>query len=139
MGIEEKLPSGVLLTSVEAIAGWMRKTSFRPATMGLACCAIEMMSFGGPRFDAGRWGQEVFRASPRQADLLIVSGRVSQKMAPVVRQVYDQMPEPRASPSFNVIVNAQGFTYSFRLGYLHGLLCERGRLLSLFLLRRPRL
>jgi NADH-quinone oxidoreductase subunit B len=63
--------------------------------MGLACCAIEMMAFGAPRFDAGRWGQEVFRASPRQADLLIVSGRVSQKMAPIVRQVYDQMPHPK--------------------------------------------
>ncbi len=94
MGIEDKIP-GVLLTTVEGVFGWLRQASFWPATMGLACCAIEMMSFGAPRFDAGRWGQEVFRASPRQADLLIVSGRVSQKMAPVVRQVYDQMPEPK--------------------------------------------
>ena len=95
MGIEDKLPSGVLLTTVEGVIGWLRQASFWPATMGLACCAIEMMAFGAPRFDAGRWGQEVFRASPRQADLLIVSGRVSQKMAPVIRQVYDQMPNPK--------------------------------------------
>jgi NADH-quinone oxidoreductase subunit B len=96
MGIEDKLPAdGFVTTTVEAIFGWMRQASFWPATMGLACCAIEMMSFGAPRFDAGRWGQEVFRASPRQADVLIVSGRVSQKMAPIVRQVYDQMPNPK--------------------------------------------
>ena len=95
MGIEEKIPSGIFLTTLEAIAGWTRKTSFWPLTMGLACCAIEMISYGGPRADAGRWGQEVFRASPRQADLMIVSGRVSQKMAPVVRQLWDQMPNPK--------------------------------------------
>ncbi len=71
MGIEEKLPSGVMLTTVEGVIGWLRQASLWPATMGLACCAIEMMAFGAPRFDAGRWGQEVFRASPRQADLLI--------------------------------------------------------------------
>ena len=63
--------------------------------MGLACCAIEMISFGGPRADSGRWGQEVFRASPRQADLMVISGRVSQKMAPLVRRLYDQMPNPK--------------------------------------------
>jgi len=63
--------------------------------MGVACCAIEMISFGGPRADSGRWGQEVFRASPRQADLMVVSGRVSQKMAPLVRRLYDQMPNPK--------------------------------------------
>ncbi|PIE18979.1 MAG: NADH-quinone oxidoreductase subunit B [Arachnia propionica] len=95
MGIEDKLPSGVLLTSMEAVFGWLRQASFWPATMGLACCAIEMMAFAAPRFDSARWGQEVFRASPRQADLMLVSGRVSQKMAPVIRQVYDQMPNPK--------------------------------------------
>ena len=95
MGIEEKIPAGIALTTVEAIAGWTRKASLWPLTMGLACCAIEMISYGGPRADAGRWGQEVFRASPRQADLMIVSGRVSQKMAPVVRRLYDQLPEPK--------------------------------------------
>ncbi|MDR2974190.1 MAG: NADH-quinone oxidoreductase subunit B [Propionibacteriaceae bacterium] len=107
MGIEDKIP-GVLLTTVEGVFGWLRQASFWPATMGLACCAIEMMAFGAPRFDAGRWGQEVFRASPRQADLLIVSGRVSQKMAPVVRQVYDQMPEPKWVISMGACASSGG-------------------------------
>ena len=95
MGIEEQLPSGVLLTTVEGVAGYMRKASFWPATFGLACCAIEMMTSGGPKYDLARFGMEVFRASPRQADLMIVAGRVSQKMAPVLRQIYDQMAEPK--------------------------------------------
>src|SRR5690625_7227363 len=95
MGLEEKLPAGFLLTTVEKAVGLARKSSMWPVTMGLACCAIEMMAAGTPRFDISRFGMEVFRASPRHADLMIVSGRVSQKMAPVVRQVYDQMPEPK--------------------------------------------
>src|SRR5213082_3041119 len=95
MGIEEKLPSGFLLTSVETAAGWVRKASVFPATFGLACCAIEMMTTGAGRYDLARFGMEVFRGSPRQADLMIVAGRVSQKMAPVLRQVYDQMPNPK--------------------------------------------
>ena len=107
MGIEDKVP-GFLLTTVEGVFGWIRQASFWPATMGLACCAIEMMAFGAPRFDAGRWGQEVFRASPRQADLLIISGRLSQKMAPVVRQVYDQMPEPKWVISMGACASSGG-------------------------------
>ncbi len=95
MGLEEALPSGVLLTTVEKFAGYARKGSLWPATFGLACCAIEMMAAGGPRYDIARFGMEVFRASPRQADLMIVAGRVSQKMAPVLRQIYDQMPGPK--------------------------------------------
>jgi NADH-quinone oxidoreductase subunit B len=95
MGLEEKLPSGVLLTTVEKLVNWTRKSSLWPATFGLACCAIEMMASGAGRYDLARFGMEVFRASPRQADLMIVAGRVSQKMAPVLRQIYDQMPEPR--------------------------------------------
>ena len=95
MGLEEHLPSGVLLTSVEKLVNWTRKSSLWPATFGLACCAIEMMTTGAPRYDLARFGMEVFRASPRQADLMIVAGRVSNKMAPVLRQIYDQMPEPR--------------------------------------------
>ncbi len=95
MGLEEKLPSGVLLTTVEGLAGYARKNSLWPATFGLACCAIEMMASGAGRYDLARFGMEVFRASPRQADLMIVAGRVSQKMAPVVRQIYDQMPGPK--------------------------------------------
>jgi NADH-quinone oxidoreductase subunit B len=95
MGIEEKLPSGVLLTTVEGLAGYMRKNSLWPATFGLACCAIEMMTTGAGRYDLARFGMEVFRASPRQADLMIVAGRVSTKMAPVLRQIYDQMAGPK--------------------------------------------
>ena len=95
MGLEDKVPSGILLTTVEAIAGWTRKASFWPLTMGLACCAIEMMQFGGPRHDGGRWGMEVFRASPRQADLMIVAGTVSKKMATPLKKLYEQMPKPK--------------------------------------------
>ena len=95
MGLEEKIPSGIVLTSVEKVVNWSRKSSLWPATFGLACCAIEMMATGAGRYDLARFGMEVFRASPRQADLMIVAGRVSQKMAPVVRQIYDQMPEPK--------------------------------------------
>ena len=91
MGLEEKVPSGFLLTTVEQLAGYFRKGSLWPATFGLACCAIEMMATSGGRYDLARFGTEVFRASPRQADLMIVAGRVSQKIAPVLRQVYDQM------------------------------------------------
>lgn len=95
MGLEEKLPSGFALTSVEKLAGYMRKNSLWPATFGLACCAIEMMAAGAGRYDLARFGMEVFRASPRQADLMIVAGRVSNKMAPVLRQIYDQMAGPK--------------------------------------------
>ncbi|OYN87488.1 NuoB/complex I 20 kDa subunit family protein [Parenemella sanctibonifatiensis] len=115
MGLEDKLPSGVLLTTVEAVAGWMRKTSLWPATFGLACCAIEMMAYGTPRVDAGRWGQEVFRASPRQADLMIVSGRVSQKMAPVLRQVYDQMPGPKWVMAMGVCASSGGMFNNYAI------------------------
>ena len=95
MGIEEKLPSGVLLTTVEGLAGYMRKNSLWPATFGLACCAIEMMAMAASRYDIARFGAEVFRGSPRQSDLMIVAGRLSRKMAPVLRRLYDQMPEPK--------------------------------------------
>src|SRR6202000_510448 len=115
MGLEEKLPSGVLLTTVEGVAGYMRKASFWPATFGLACCAIEMMASGGPHYDLGRWGMEVFRASPRQADLMIVAGRVSQKMAPVLRQIYDQMPEPRSVISMGVCASSGGMFNNYAI------------------------
>ena len=84
-----------LLTTLEKGVNWTRTRSMWPATFGLACCAIEMMATGAAHNDLGRFGMEVFRASPRQADLMIVAGRVSQKMAPVLRQVYDQMAEPK--------------------------------------------
>ena len=108
MGLEEKLPSGVLLTSVEKVVNWSRSSSLWPATFGLACCAIEMMATGAGRYDLARFGMEVFRASPRQADLMIVAGRVSQKMAPVVRQVYDQMPEPKWVIAMGVCASSGG-------------------------------
>jgi NADH-quinone oxidoreductase subunit B len=82
MGLEEKLPNGIVLASVESLVNWTRKASLWPATFGLACCAIEMMTSGAPRYDLGRFGMEVFRPSPRQADLMIVAGRVTNKMAP---------------------------------------------------------
>src|SRR5262249_24898489 len=108
MGLEEKLPSGFLLTSVEKLVNWSRKSSLWPATFGLACCAIEMMTFGAPRYDSARFGMEVFRASPRQADLMIVAGRVSQKMAPVLRQIYEQMPEPKWVLGMGVCASSGG-------------------------------
>lgn len=86
---------GILLTSLDYAVNWIRKNSIWPMTFGLACCAIEMMSMGAARFDVARFGAEVFRASPRQSDLMIVAGRVSQKMAPVIRRLYDQMVEPK--------------------------------------------
>jgi NADH-quinone oxidoreductase subunit B len=115
MGIEEKLPSGVLLTTVEGVAGYMRKASFWPATFGLACCAIEMMTSGGPKYDLARFGMEVFRASPRQADLMIVAGRVSQKMAPVLRQIYDQMAEPKWVLSMGVCASSGGMFNNYAI------------------------
>jgi NADH-quinone oxidoreductase subunit B len=90
-----ELEKRVLLTTVEKMVQWARKGSIWPAQFGLACCAIEMMGSAAARFDLARFGSELFRASPRQADLLIVSGRVSQKMAPVLRHIYDQMLEPK--------------------------------------------
>ncbi len=87
--------SGYVLTTVETAVSWARSNSVWPLLFGLACCAIEMMSAFASRFDLARFGSEVYRASPRQADLLIVSGRVSRKMAPVVRRIYDQMADPK--------------------------------------------
>lgn len=83
------------VTSVDKFARWAQKSSIWPLTFGLACCAIEMMNLVGPRYDAARFGAEVFRASPRQSDLMIVSGRVAQKMVPVIKQIYEQMPDPK--------------------------------------------
>ena len=88
-------PPNLLTTTLGKAVHWAQTRSMFPATFGLACCAIEMMATGTARYDLARFGMEVFRASPRQADLMIVAGRVSQKMAPVLRQVYDQMPEPK--------------------------------------------
>jgi NADH-quinone oxidoreductase subunit B len=115
MGIEEKLPSGFLLTTVEKLAGQVRAGSLWPATFGLACCAIEMMASGAGRYDLARFGMEVFRASPRQADLMIVAGRVSQKMAPVLRQIYDQMPEPKWVLAMGVCASSGGMFNNYAI------------------------
>lgn len=93
--MERELEKGILLTTLDKMINWARLSSLWPATFGLACCAIEMMATGASRFDIARFGAEIFRASPRQADLMIVAGRVSKKMAPVLRLIYDQMPEPK--------------------------------------------
>jgi NADH-quinone oxidoreductase subunit B len=98
MGLEQKIAEAlpeVLTTKLDSLINWARKSSLWPATFGLACCAIEMMNATSSRNDLARFGSEVFRASPRQADVMIVSGRVSRKMAPVLRRIYDQMPEPK--------------------------------------------
>jgi NADH-quinone oxidoreductase subunit B len=89
------LPEGIALTTVSQAVSWARMNSLFPLLFGLACCAIEMMATFASRYDLGRFGAEVYRASPRQADLMIVSGRVSRKMAPIVQQLYEQMPEPK--------------------------------------------
>ena len=93
MGLEAEIP--VLTTSVEKMVQWARRSSIWPVTFGLACCAIEMMAMSCSRYDIARFGAEVFRGSPRQSDLMIVAGRLSRKMAPALRRVYDQMPEPK--------------------------------------------
>jgi NADH-quinone oxidoreductase subunit B len=90
-----ELEKRVLTTTIERMVSWARRSSIWPAQFGLACCAIEMMAAAAARFDIARFGSELFRASPRQSDLLIVSGRVSQKMSPVLRRIYDQMLEPK--------------------------------------------
>ena len=115
MGIEEKLPSGVLLTSVEKLAGWARARSVWPATFGLACCAIELIQTGGPKHDLARFGMERASNTPRQADLMIVAGRVSQKMAPVLRQIYDQMSDPKWVISMGVCASSGGMFNNYAI------------------------
>jgi NADH-quinone oxidoreductase subunit B len=115
MGLEEKLPSGILLTTVEKLAGYARKSSVWPATFGLACCAIELMATGGPRHDLARFGMERASNTPRQADLMIVAGRVSQKMAPVLRQIYDQMSEPKWVISMGVCASSGGMFNNYAI------------------------
>ena len=114
MGIE-KLNHNFLTGNLENVVNWSRARSMWPATFGLACCAIEMMATGAANYDLGRFGMEVFRASPRQADLMIVAGRVSQKMAPVLRQVYDQMMEPKWVISMGVCASTGGMFNNYAI------------------------
>src|SRR6201996_2985460 len=114
MGLES-LSHNFLTGKLEDFVKWCRVSSMWPATFGLACCAIEMMAAGAADFDLARFGMEVFRPSPRQADLMIVAGRVSQKMAPVLRQVYDQMVEPKWVISMGVCASSGGMFNNYAI------------------------
>jgi NADH-quinone oxidoreductase subunit B len=109
------IPHNFMTGRLEDLVKWARRNSVFPATFGLACCAIEMMAAGAAHYDLARFGMEVFRASPRQADLMIVAGRVSQKMAPVLRQVYDQMVEPKWVISMGVCASSGGMFNNYAI------------------------
>lgn len=114
MGLEKALGDSLMLTKIEDAINWCRKNSLFPMPMGISCCAIEMMAFAGPRFDSSRFGSEVFRFSPRQADVMIVAGTTTYKMAKVVRKIYDQMPDPKWVIAMGACTSSGGMyrTYS---------------------------
>ena len=111
----EGIQHNFMTARLESLVKWSRARSCWPATFGLACCAIEMMATGAAHYDLARYGMEVFRASPRQADLIIVAGRVSQKMAPVLRQIYDQMMEPKWVISMGVCASSGGMFNNYAI------------------------
>ena len=106
---------GLVLTTLDKALNWARKNSIWPMSFGLACCAIEMMSMSASRFDIARFGAEVFRGSPRQSDLIIIAGRVSNKMAPVIRRLYEQMPEPKWAISMGACATSTGVFHNYAL------------------------
>ncbi len=111
----EGFQDSFITARLDDVVSWARRNSVWPATFGLACCAIEMMASGAAHNDLARFGMEVFRASPRQADLMIVAGRVSQKMAPVLRQIYDQMMEPKWVISMGVCASSGGMFNNYAI------------------------
>lgn len=115
MGIEKYIPDGILLTTMEKMVNWARRSSVWPLGFGLACCAIEMMASFASRYDLARFGMEVMRASPRQADLMIVSGRLSVKMAPVIKQLYEQMPNPKYVISMGACASSGGIFNNYAI------------------------
>jgi NADH-quinone oxidoreductase subunit B len=117
-GVSDVVGANFVTAQIDKLVNWARKSSVFPATFGLACCAIEMMATTMPRHDLARFGMEAFRASPRQADLMIVAGRVSQKMAPVLRQIYDQMTEPKWVISMGACASTGGIFNNYAL--VHG-------------------
>ncbi len=106
--IEERFEKSVITTTVDQVFNWARKSAIWPMTFGLACCAIEMMAASASKYDIARFGSEVFRPSPRQSDLMIVAGTLTVKMAPVVRRLYDQMPEPKWVIAMGACASAGG-------------------------------
>jgi len=107
--------AGIITTKLDKLINWARQSSIWPMSFGLACCAIEMMSMSASRFDIARFGAEVFRGSPRQSDLMIIAGRVAQKMVPVIRQLYDQMPEPKWVISMGACATSRGVFDNYAL------------------------